>query len=119
MALLFIYTTLTQNPVYPTRFSFGATPESKREWKYTFPNKRNFHLTLQGKTRDCSDITASGPLPNGAKSAKIDGKDNWIVYGGKNESEPSAELVAGKAYPNVESMGLPAGTIIKSIKIKA
>jgi hypothetical protein len=86
-----------------------------------FPKKRNFLLTLQGKTRDCSDITASGPLPNGAhaKSAKVDGKDNWIVYGGKNEADPSAELVVGKAYPNVESMGLPAGTIIKSIKIKA
>jgi hypothetical protein len=78
-----------------------------------------FFLNLQDKTRDCSDITASGPLPNGAQSAKVEGKNNWLVYGGKNEADPSAELVAGKAYPNVESMGLPAGTIIKSIKIKA
>ncbi|CAB4019545.1 Hypothetical predicted protein, partial [Paramuricea clavata] len=71
------------------------------------------------KVRDCSDITARGPLPNGAQSAKVEGKNNWLVYGGKNEADPSAELVAGKAYPNVESMGLPSGTIIQSIKIKA
>ncbi|CAB4006248.1 Hypothetical predicted protein [Paramuricea clavata] len=85
----------------------------------TFFQEANYQGPSKDKTRDCSDITASGPLPNGAQSAKVEGKNNWLVYGGKNEAEPSAELVAGKAYPNVESMGLPAGTIIKSIKIKA
>jgi hypothetical protein len=125
--LFFIYpTSFTHSKIcLPNPFLFSAIPainndrEAKRERKYTIPKKTNFLLTLQDKTRDCSDITARGPLPNGAQSAKVEGKDNWLVYGGKNEADPSAELVAGKAYPNVESMGLPAGTIIQSIKIKA
>ena len=103
-------------------FLFSPTPAINNDRslnKTSAKENVNIFFNLQDKTRDCSDITASGPLPNGAQSAKVEGKNNWLVYGGKNEADPSAELVAGKAYPNVESMGLPAGTIIKSIKIKA